>query len=128
MKKLTAIFLCVLMLTALYGCRAQAADADFAPDTAMHYLKEAVEQRMPYGYYLKDEDYETEDAGYLKNDDDVYLLGTSTEQVNGGVAYCFDFSAFRLFAGRAIVFADGTVVFDFDDSYEDYAHLFPFVE
>ena len=131
LKKLTAIFLCVFVaLMALSVCMAEAAPsgADFSPVTAMHYLKEAVEQRMPYGYYLKDEDYETEDEEFLKNDDDVYLRGTSTEQIRGGVAYCFDFSAFRLFAGRAIVFADGTVVFDFDDSYKDYTHLFPFLK
>ena len=127
MKKLVAIFLCVFVLTALYGCQAEAAPADgnFTPGTAMRYLKEAVEQRMPNGYYLKDEDYETNDVEFLKHDDNIYLLGTSTGQIRGGVAYCFEFSAFRLFAGRAIVFADGTVVFDFDDSYKDHAHLFP---
>ncbi len=99
---------------------------DFAPTKALRYLKVAIEQRIPHGYYLKDEDYKTQDAEYLKNDDDVYLLGTSIEQIRGGVVYCFDFSAHRLFGGRAIVFGDGAVVFDSDDTYTDYAYLFPF--
>ena len=98
----------------------------FTPQTAMHYLKKAVEQRMPYGYYLADEDYETKDDSYSKHDDDVYLLGASTGQIRGGTAYCFEFSAFRLFGGRGIVFADGAVVLDIDDSYKSYRHLFPF--
>ena len=110
---------------------ADPAPADFTPNEALEYLKEAVEKHMPYGYYLEDEDYETSDVEFLKHDDDVYLLGTSTEQIRGGVVYCFEFAAHRLFAGRAIVFADGTVEFDSyvdDSSYDDYIYLFPFLE
>jgi hypothetical protein len=124
------VFLCVFMLLSAV-CNAVfafQANTDFAPNTALHYLKEAIVQRIPYGYYLEDEDYETQDVEYLKHEDDVYLLGASTEQVRGGIVYCFEFSAFRLFSGRAIVFADGTVLFDFDDSYEDHRHLFPHAE
>jgi hypothetical protein len=114
------------LLDSYKSANSKAADSSgFAPNTALRYLKEAVEQRMPHGYYLEDEDYETRDEKFLKHDDDVYLLGTSTEQIRGGVAYCFEFNALRLFGGRAIVFADGTVVLDFDDSYNDYLHLFP---
>jgi len=115
------------------GARAEAADAaEFTPNMALKYLKEAVEKQMPYGYYLEDEDYETKDEEfYMKRNDDIYLLGTSTEQIRGGVAYCFEFVAYRLFGARAIVFADGAVEFDFyvdDSSYDDYLYLFPFLE
>jgi len=120
-----AVLVVIGLVYGFVGARAAAATADFTPNKALHYLKEAVEQRMPYGYYLEDEDYETRDEEFLKHDDDIYLLGTSTEQIRGGVAYCFEFHAFRLFGGRAIVFADGMVVLDIDDSYDDYVHLFP---
>ena len=119
-------FVTVLAIIALCFAIPFAVEA-FSPETAMHYLKKAIEQHMPYGYYLIDEDYETRDDEFLQIEDDVYLLGTSTEQVRGSVAYWFEFSAFRLFAGKAIVFADGTVEFDSyvdNSSYGDYVYLF----
>jgi hypothetical protein len=102
-------------------------DADnVTPEAAMEYLKKAIEPSMPYGYYLKDVDYKTRDSNYENNEDDIYLLGVSEETERGGAAYCFEFSAFRLFSGRAVVSSDGTVIFDTDESYKDYAKLFSF--
>ena len=128
MKKVFIVLVMLLCVVCVFPLTAGAAEpeADFTPEIALEHLKKAIEQRMPYGYYLKDEDYETKDDEFLKHEDDVYLLETSTEQIRGGVAYCFEFHAFRLFGGHGIVFADGTVELDIDESYNDYIYLFPF--
>ena len=102
---MTATFFLALMMIFVFPATAQAAlpygysdkagelGADnFTPEAAMEYLKHAIEQSIPYGYYLKDEDYETIDLNFDDNDDDIYLLGVSDE-TEGGAAYCFDFGA-----------------------------------
>ena len=126
MKKILIVLVMLLCVACVFPLTADAAEAeaDFTPEIALEYLKKAVEQRMPYGYYLEDEDYETKDEEFLIHDDDVFLLETSTGQIRGGVAYCFEFNAFRLYSGRGIVLADGTVALDIEDSYKDYTHLF----
>jgi hypothetical protein len=118
-----------------YGYSDHAGDLDaddFTTEEAMEYLKKAIEQSIPHGYYFNDVDYEAKDEGFVNNDDDIYLLGKSKETVRGSTAYCFKFDAFRLFGGQAIVLPDGTVVFSGDvycgddETYKEYAKLFSF--